>query len=464
MSAGGPMVDGQEAGNGSVEEVRFGGYEARFSRCAAPRGLVIALTGVGNTSAPLASYEFAGSLARRPVDTLLIRDQLRSWYNAPEGWAALLGWLTGRLAGRDYGHVTILGVSMGAYGALLLGEALPRARVVAMSPPISVDLEGEGQVAIRHRRWIHDHGMRGLDRLAPRRPEPGRHLILFGDAAMLDLRNAWRFVEEGWPGVALVRDGLHNLPQTLKTERRFEGFIDALATGAPLPALLAEAGAAPAHRDSPAFRLLHARAALFAGDRAGAAAELATAARGLDGGSLQLGQLRLLRAGVEGALDEAMALLRDGAGQRLSLSLDEGIEASLASSEVKRTSAGIRLGPVSRLSLRAGAGGGPRRLVLHGLPPPAFNAGGSTALTLYHWSAAGPGARWTANERHWLEVPELPLGEGAAEFLLHRPCFGSSFDRREGAEQFAFLVFLHTLTCTAAGAATPPGPATERLT
>jgi len=427
-------------------EFRFGEYEGLFER--APEGaehLVIALTGVGNTSEPLKSYEFTRSLMpRQDIDRVFLRDHHRSWYRCEEGRMALIGHLRRLIRRGKYRLVTLLGVSMGAYGALSLGEALREARVVAMSPPFSLDTVRYGRGIIRHKKWLDanaHHAGTDLRQLG----EPGRFLILFGDEEVLDLANLERFVERQWPGVHVCPGASHNLAGTLAYHKRLGLFIDRLARGEPVSALAAAAGGYPAFSHCHAMQLLRARRHLYAGEMEAAEDCLRDAALAVGAERKAVAHLALVRQGL-------MEPLQAGPGPgwlSMTVPLPEGGELVLESAQARPSSGVPMVGPVTRGLLRLPGGAGKAVLAFVPEGPAPCNAGGD--VTLEAFLPQGKGYRLVASAESPREAFSLPLvldDKGEARFVLRRRCFGSGYDAKGNDSQHIWSLKLQKLAVT----------------
>ncbi|MBE9603880.1 hypothetical protein IAI18_03320 [Acetobacteraceae bacterium H6797] len=440
----------QEAGGESLpltrREFRFGEYEGLFERAPGkPEHLVVALTGVGNTSEPLKSFEFLRSLMpREDIDRVFLRDNLRSWYRCEEGRNLLIAHLRRLIRKGRYRLVTLMGVSMGAYGALSLGEALREARVVAMSPPISLDTRRYGRGVIRHKKWLDaNQHYEGTD-LRPL-GEPGRFLILFGDDEVLDLANLERFIERGWPGVYLCPGAAHNLAGTLAQRQRLGLFIDRLARGEPISTLAAAAGAYPAFSHCHAMQLLRARRHLYAGEMEAAGECLRDAAMAVGADRKAVAHLALVRRGL-------MEPLEAGGGPgwlTLTVPLEGGGELVLESAQARLSSGVPMLGPVTRGVLRLPGGAGEAELAFQPEAPVPCNAGGD--LTLEAYLPEGEGYRPVLSAASPQEVFRLPLRldeAGEARFLLRRRCFGSGYDAKASDGQHIWSLMLRKLSVT----------------
>lgn len=108
------------------------------------RRLVVGVTAVGK--APR-RFDYFKALDVPGHDLLLLNSPGNGWYRqgvplggGPPSLAATRGYLKALAEGYD--EVAVLGGSMGAYGALLLGSAIPGARILAMAPEVYGGLAG----------------------------------------------------------------------------------------------------------------------------------------------------------------------------------------------------------------------------------------------------------------------------------------------------------------------------------
>ncbi|WP_010138998.1 hypothetical protein [Oceanicola sp. S124] len=108
------------------------------------RRLVIGVTAVGK---PARRFDYFKALDVPGHDLLLLNSPGNGWYvdgvplgAGPPSLSGTRDWLAG--LARGYDEVAVIGGSMGAYGALLLGAALPGAKILAMSPEVYAGLAG----------------------------------------------------------------------------------------------------------------------------------------------------------------------------------------------------------------------------------------------------------------------------------------------------------------------------------
>lgn len=412
----------------------FGAYEAEFHTAAESSHLIIALSGAQPATAE--APEWRGLLPRPGGDVVWVRDRQRSWYNAAEGWEALVAALRDFAAARPYERVALIGAGMGGYGALLLAEALPQALVVALSPSIGIDTARFGRGVARPLDWVD--AAPALPRPEARlEGDPQRYLLLFGDQDVLDIQNARRFHEAGWRNLFLCADAPHALAEHLRRPGRLERLLDRLARGEPATAQAAATGAYLAFSHCPAFLLLEARRLLYAGEMAQADLLLGDIARSALAPRQALGTLLQLRDSLERVDAARLERFLAGPLQSVRQKLAEGWEAQYSSSEAVLLGGAASLGPLVLMRLQQPGRQGEARLALEfrADPPPGGNQGGARKLAAYSLAPEGP---------RRLPVEERPGGvlalsvtaqEGVAELLLQRRCFFSSFDAERGGRR-----------------------------
>lgn len=425
-------------------QLAFGDYEGEYTFSGSATHLVVALTGVGDVREPLKSYDFGRTLVNRRqyVDSLLLRDQSRSWFHNPVGRDALIRSCQDIIDEGCYQTVTFLGISMGAYGALSLGRLFPGARILAISPPFSLDTTRHGRNLVRHKRWLDANPLHGPTDLDT--PGKNEHLILFGDAEPIDIRNLERFQAVGFPGLFVCPGGEHNIGASLQRQRRMSLFMDRLAALAPLEELAAVAGAYPAYSACHAVQMLRARAHLYRGEMAEADHCLNLARWAVGEASPHLALLSLLRLGLSvpqgGSVETVARQARHLPARSVSVPVEEGWELSFQSSEARQINGVTVLGPLALGSLRRTTPGpdGPCTLSFRAEAPQFHNATGWRRLEVFGGEAEGYPPLLTAEPAEKrVEIP-LQLRDGVAEFVLHRGCFASGFDEKGSDDQFAW--------------------------
>ncbi|MCQ4162407.1 hypothetical protein NON00_21065 [Roseomonas sp. GC11] len=416
---------------------RFGAYEVEFHRRPGARRLVLAVTSQRSLAGPLTAFDFQAPLMKAgDHDLILLRDQSRSWYNAAEGWDALLDALRAFTAPHDEADILLVGHSMGAFGALLLAPLWPGARVVALGPSWSVDRVRHGRGAARATPWLD--AAPALPRPQPQPVgDPRRYLLLFGAQEVLEVEAAWNFHRAGWENLFFCPEGGFHLYNHL-TERGLWGrFIARMLEGAPASAIAAAAAAHRAFSHAPPFLLRKARRLLHDGDLTAAAPLLEDAAQapGPQGATLPL--LRALHLALQPLTPERLEALLSLPLPEVAQTLPGGLDAHWRSPDASSSGPAVRLGPVALLRLR---GSGHATLRLRAEAPP----GVTPALEIWRREAGRLVPLATSADPAAFLRLDLALPEGGAELILQRRGFSSAFDaeRGEARSPWAMRVFL----------------------
>jgi hypothetical protein len=187
--------------------------------------LVIAFSSVGHDPDRPPLAEFVRALAGRRA--LFFKDAARSWANDPGFEPALLGAYGAACQAGPVARVMTLGLSMGAFSALVAAQVLPVDVVLAFGPQYSI---APGVVAGEN-RWA-----KWTARLtAPRwkvAPLPSKSWACLFHGGLDDLPHALRFDPQ--PGVdQVIFDGLghSDLMAHLKAKGVLEGLIKAALIG-----------------------------------------------------------------------------------------------------------------------------------------------------------------------------------------------------------------------------------------
>ncbi len=187
--------------------------------------LVIAFSSIGHDPARMPEPEFLRSATHGGRAALFIRDQSRSWANAPEFASMLQQALAAAGERAPVTRIVTLGLSMGGFCALAAAAILPVDAVLAISPQFSVD-----PAVIDDPRWRD--WTAGIDRFRlPVCPTPdGPWLCLFHGLAD-DAAQAMAFPQRRGLDHFLF-DGLNhsNLGPHLK-QAGLQGLVDALVAG-----------------------------------------------------------------------------------------------------------------------------------------------------------------------------------------------------------------------------------------
>ncbi|MFD2174958.1 hypothetical protein [Rhodobacter lacus] len=194
--------------------------------------LVIAFASVGHDPARPPAPEFIASASGRgtaahPRPALFVSDESRSWANAPGFEAALEGSLARLRARQEVARIATLGLSMGAFAALVAAQVIPVDLVLAFGPQYSIAPGGvPGET-----RWAE-----WTARIAPLRwpvaPLPALAQAWLFHGGVDDLPHALRF--EAHPGseqIIFPAQSHASLVPHLKNRGALSGLIEAARAG-----------------------------------------------------------------------------------------------------------------------------------------------------------------------------------------------------------------------------------------
>ncbi|MBD7941572.1 alpha/beta hydrolase [Brevundimonas guildfordensis] len=121
----------------------FGKYEA-LVRVGTTDRLIISLSGVGNVAANQMGFEWRATIRRQSEGAtyVIVKDTARSWFNEDDGFSQLVDFIRRLILDQHISDAVAIGLSMGAYGALVLASVLPIDRVIAMSSRACLDERG----------------------------------------------------------------------------------------------------------------------------------------------------------------------------------------------------------------------------------------------------------------------------------------------------------------------------------
>lgn len=186
--------------------------------------LVIAFSSVGHDPARPPSPEFVRTLAGRRA--LFVRDHSRSWANDRGFEAALLGAFDAACKAGPVARVMTLGLSMGAFSALVAAQVLPVDVVLAFGPQYSI-APGSGET-----RWAKWTNRLTAPRWPPLRwpeaPLPARGWVCLFHGGLDDLPQALAFpARAGVDQVIFDAVGHSGLMPHLKAKGVLAGLIEA---------------------------------------------------------------------------------------------------------------------------------------------------------------------------------------------------------------------------------------------
>jgi hypothetical protein len=120
--------------------LEFGSYRAKVIP-GNNQSAIISIAGVGRPEADTErsvamAFEWERTLRRlqRQDHIIFIQDTGRSWFNAPNGWVDLIGFINDYLKNNLVSTKVAIGLSMGGAGAIILDRHIRFDKVVALSP------------------------------------------------------------------------------------------------------------------------------------------------------------------------------------------------------------------------------------------------------------------------------------------------------------------------------------------
>ena len=178
--------------------------------------LVVAFSGVGIRSQRgkpdfVRTAQFGGR-----AHVLYIADPGRSWLNEPGLIELIEAEILAEQARIGAERLYLMGVSLGAYSAIVFGGRLPGARVLAFSPQLAVDprlVPGEKRWRLLRNRIKTFRIATAFDSLAPQ----SEYVVIFGDAEEEAIQRRFVPVHPQVSLTILAETG-HNTALQLKTQ------------------------------------------------------------------------------------------------------------------------------------------------------------------------------------------------------------------------------------------------------
>lgn len=190
----------------------FGDFELLVSPASTTK-VQIFLAGVGNVARQDISFDFLG-VGERSSSThhcIHIKDNSRSWYNSINGWSDVVDNIQGYIARNNIDEISIIGVSMGGYGAFILAKSLPASHVVAFAP--RTRLYENDDFDTRNRDLIRAVNVR-LPEIKPILSSENRYHVIFSIDEAEDTTHAARLAGSDRVQLLAARGG-HNVAQSL---------------------------------------------------------------------------------------------------------------------------------------------------------------------------------------------------------------------------------------------------------
>jgi len=193
--------------------------------------LVLAFSGVRHGLGGLPMDEFAGTASDgSTAHVLFISDMLRSWYSRPGLVARIAAAARSFCAQQDIDRISIIGNSMGGYGAILFSQLLPVSAVAAFGPQVSMHPE-----VIREPRWRKFRPAFGPELLRsleePILASKAKIFVVFGGGDLLDRAQAALSPQSHNLFVHVVPRCDHNVVKNLKDQNLSKPLAQAMLQG-----------------------------------------------------------------------------------------------------------------------------------------------------------------------------------------------------------------------------------------
>ncbi|WP_299847860.1 hypothetical protein [uncultured Roseovarius sp.] len=152
--------------------------------------LIISFSSIGRRRAEMPPDEFTGTLLRQPEQhCMFISDLRRSWMNDPHYLKSVKSAVDKIRKRENINRITTLGLSMGAFSALVASALFPVTTAIAISPQFTMS----GAVMPKETRWRY--WRKGIKTFrfetAEASPGPGRSYIFHGLENDLDQMRAF---------------------------------------------------------------------------------------------------------------------------------------------------------------------------------------------------------------------------------------------------------------------------------
>lgn len=188
--------------------------------------LVVSFSGIGHEDRPVQGVEFTGlATGRGARPALFVIDKRRSWYTTPGLIERITDVVTRRMAQSGATELTLMGSSMGGYGAVLFSKFLPANRAIAFSPQFSMD-----RSVVWEHRWkvfrsrIGEHRLKSCAEAV--NPDT-RYYIVFGNYTH-DLKHRWKFQRVPAFRTWVVPGTGHNIAKIMKMDGTLDAAVNAM--------------------------------------------------------------------------------------------------------------------------------------------------------------------------------------------------------------------------------------------
>jgi hypothetical protein len=210
-----------------LEVNTFGDYQAGIAQITDTSRLVISLSGFGpaNGEIPFESVHSLKSLTLNPC-LIYVKDNSRSWYTNKNGFDDLITFLKEFISQNKISDISVFGISMGGFGAVLLANKLNANRAIALSPRTLIGpkctFDSRNKEYMDHLFDIEVDDMRDL------LSENSHVTVLYSIDDPFDAAHAARLKDTS--AKVLAFRGEHNIAKTLKSKGRLDKFMEACIT------------------------------------------------------------------------------------------------------------------------------------------------------------------------------------------------------------------------------------------
>ena len=196
--------------------LEFGDYEASCLLRGTDK-LVVSFAGIGDLVNPTPDYEWMDSLAGWSDDCsfIFIKDNSRSWYTNDIGIYEFALWLRNLMNELQFKESIAFGLSMGAYGAVIVDSLIHFDLVIALSSRSSVGVEADFDPRLESfSSKVKAHSNNNLMNLIR---DDGTYIYLYSIDDPCDMMHAARLYELKKPNVRIFKTrGQHNIGYNIK--------------------------------------------------------------------------------------------------------------------------------------------------------------------------------------------------------------------------------------------------------